>query len=187
MYFQEFKSGTLEETAFYKITKEQLLLICKAKSIEYCLTGDHTTKQCADYDEDGESRVRMHGYVIINGEEYSASFVNSQIQYEAKALYNAIYDNTAYNRELQKIKKDILKDDEEYKEYEKEEKIKKQKKDKKNRAIGFWMRFFGIVLCIGGLALTVWGIAGGDVLGLLGFFGVIFGAVIFGCSFLPME
>lgn len=178
---------TIKETAFYKITKEQLLLICKAKSIEYCLTGDHTTKQCADYDEDGESRVRMHGYVIINGEEYSASFVNSQIQYGAKALYNSIYDNAAYNRELQKIKKDILKDDEEDKEYEKEEKIKKQKKDKKNRAIGFWMRFFGIVLCIGGLASTVWGLAGGDELGLLGFFGVIFGAVIFGCSFLPME
>lgn len=176
-----------EETAFYKITKEQLVLICKAKSIEYCLKGSHESKQCADYDEDGESCVSIHGDVIIDGEEYYASIDNSKIQYGAKALYNAIYDNTAYNRELQKIKKDILKDDEEYKEYEKEEKIKKQKKDKKNRAIGFWMRFFGIVLCIGGLASTVWGLAGGDVLGLLGFFGVILGAVIFGCSFLPME
>lgn len=113
-----------EETAFYKITKEQLVLICKAKSIEYCLKGSHASKQCADYDEDGESRVSMHGDVIINGEEYYASIDNSKIQYGAKALYNAIYDNTAYNRELQKIKKDILKDDEEYKEYEKEEKIK---------------------------------------------------------------
>ena len=131
LYIKEPFAGKWKETAFYEITKEQLVLICKAKSIEYCIKGSHTSKQYADYYEDGESCVSMHGDVIIDGEEYYASIDNSKIQYGAKALYNAIYDNTAYNRELQKIKKDILKDDEEYKEYEKEEKIKKQKKDKK--------------------------------------------------------
>ena len=187
LYIREPFAGKWKETAFYEITKEQLVLICKAKSIEYCIKGSHTSKQYADYYEDGESCVSMHGDVIIDGEEYYASIDNSKIQYGAKALYNAIYDNTAYNRELQKIKKDILEEDEEDKEYEKAEKIKKQKKDKKNRAIGFWMRFFGIVLCIGGLALTVWGLAGGDELGLLGFFGIPFGALVFGLSFLPLD
>lgn len=173
---------TIKETAFYKITKEQLLLICKAKSIEYCLTGDHTTKQCADYDEDGESRVRMHGYVIINGEEYSASFVNSQIQYGAKALYNAIYDNAAYNRELQKIKKDILKDDEEDKEYEKAEKKKKQEEIKKNRVASFFMVLFGIILLLGGLVLVGWALEACEPVGLLGLLAGLIGLVLLICS-----
>lgn len=182
LYIKEPFAGKWKETAFYEITKEQLVLICKAKSIEYCIKGSHTSKQYADYYEDGESCVSMHGDVIIDGEEYYASIDNSKIQYGAKALYNAIYDNTAYNRELQKIKKDILKEDEEDKEYEKAEKKKKQEEIKKNRVASFFMVLFGIILLLGGLVLVGWGLEAGEPVGLLGLLAGFIGLVLLICS-----
>ena len=181
LYFQDFDLGKLEETAFYKITKEQLLSICKAKSIEYCLTGDHTTKQCTDYDEDGDSNVTMDGEVILNDQEYLADDY-SKIQYGAQALYNAIYDETAFNRELQKIKRDILKEDEMQNARKKAEETKKHEKIKKNRVASFFMVLFGIILLLGGLVLVGWGLEAGEPVGLLGLLAGFIGLVLLICS-----
>ncbi len=169
---------TIKETAFYKITKEQLVLICKAKSIEYCLKGSRTSKQCADYDEDGDSNVTMDGEVLLNGQEYLADDY-SKIQYGAQALYNAIYDETSYKRELQKIKRDILKEDEKQNARKKAEETKKQEEIKKNRVASFFMVLFGIILLLGGLVLVGWGLEAGEPVGLLGFLAGAIGVGLF--------
>ncbi len=53
---------------------------------------------------------------------------------------------------------------------------------KKKRAVGFWMRFFGVILFLGGLVLVGWGLEAGEPVGLLGLLAGFIGLALLICS-----
>lgn len=83
-----------EEIASYSLTKEQLQMLCSAESIEYKLTGNGSPIVCEEQPERKDDNLGMTYFPNI------AIWLNFPFQLYAKALYNAIYDQSAYIQEL---------------------------------------------------------------------------------------
>jgi len=140
-----------EEIASYSLTKEQLQMLCSAESIEYKLSGNNSS---IVYEEQPGIKNDYLGKTYFPN---IAIRMNFAFQLYAKALYNAVYDNSAYIRELKEVDKKILKKikDDETKAAEEEKEAQNQAKTQKQFYI-IWIivLLMSIALLVAGIALA---------------------------------
>lgn len=150
------EDGIAIESASYELSKMQLLQICNAETIDYKLSGNHVSENSVDFFEEyGEDICIDDGEVDIDGIMHNLVGVYvDKIQYAAQALYNAIYDSSAFIEELQQVKESILLQEKKYEEWRrKREETEQRPQDVKSGCLSIMLLLIAPIILGMGYAM----------------------------------